>query len=69
MNVCTDAIARTIESMGSLESRIELTAAGRMARRLMFSRNPAPASGPITSRFTGVTGALEHSLRGDAVVA
>jgi hypothetical protein len=49
--------------MGSLESRIELTAAGRMARRLMCSRNPAPASGSITSRLTGVTGALEHSLR------
>jgi hypothetical protein len=63
--------------MGSLAGGIKLTAAGRLASRVVFSRNPGPASGRvavtiatstrdapglITLRFTGVSGAIKHSV-------
>ena len=65
------------KAMGSLTRAIKLTAEGRLANRVTFSRNPAPASGTvvvrvatstteasglITLRFTGVSGALKHSV-------
>jgi hypothetical protein len=63
--------------MGSLKGAIKLTAAGRLANRVAFSRNPAPASGTltvtvatsttdapglVTLRFTGVSGGVKHSV-------
>jgi hypothetical protein len=67
----------TFKSMGALKGPIKLTAAGRLAKAVRFTRNPAPASGPVaiivaTStndapglvplRFTGVSGAVKHSV-------
>ena len=67
----------TLKAMGSLKGAIKLIAAGRLANRVAFSRNPAPASGTvvamvatstkdapglITLRFTGISGAVKHSV-------
>ena len=67
----------TLKAMGSLKGAIKLTAAGRLANRVAFSRNPAPASGTVVARvatstmdapglislrFTGISGAVKHSV-------
>jgi len=66
-----------LKSMGSLRNAITLAAAGRLANRVAFSHNPGPASGTvtvaiptstkdapglITLRFTGMSGAVKHSV-------
>ena len=65
----------TLKAIGLLKT-VKLTADGRLANRVSFSRNPArirngrghgrdldqDAPGLVTLRFTGVSGAVKHSV-------
>ena len=51
----------TLKAMGSLKGAIKLTAAGRVANRVAFSRNPAPASGTVVATVATSTKAGPES--------